>query len=289
MESFVQFFENLSIQYKVIWIVTCVSASWFLETVIPVFRYSYSKGKHAGINFLFLSSTMAINVIFGLIFVPASAWAISNNFGLFYHIDMPIWASMLLGIMIFDFFAQYVTHFILHKVPFLWPFHTIHHSDTTVDTTSGTRHHPVDYMVREVISLAVVLSFGISLATYSLYKMLSVFFTYTSHANIKLPGKIDQVLSWVFVTPNVHKFHHHKNLPWTDSNFGNIFSIWDRALGTFVYAKVEDVDFGLDILDDKNDQNFWYQLKLPFLLFTQGKDSQMPDEHRAASRTKLSS
>jgi sterol desaturase/sphingolipid hydroxylase (fatty acid hydroxylase superfamily) len=91
-----------------------------------------------------------------------------------------------------------------------------------------------------------------------------VLFTYLTHANISLPKKLDKALSYIIVTPNMHKFHHHYQMPWTDSNFGNMFSIWDRLFSTFVYGKTADIKYGLDITDHRDDENFLQQLKLPF-------------------------
>ena len=67
----------------------------------------------------------------------------------------------------------------------------------------------------------------------------------------------------VAVTPEMHKFHHHYRAPWTDSNFGNIFSFWDRLFGTLVYADTKDIRYGLDIMDDNRDLDFFYQVKSP--------------------------
>jgi sterol desaturase/sphingolipid hydroxylase (fatty acid hydroxylase superfamily) len=91
-----------------------------------------------------------------------------------------------------------------------------------------------------------------------------VLFTYFTHANIALPLAVDKAISYVFVTPNMHKFHHHNELPWTDSNYGNMLSVWDRLFGTFVYGDVSKVVYGVDIADHKDDQNLWVQLGVPF-------------------------
>ena len=66
------------------------------------------------------------------------------------------------------------------------------------------------------------------------YAFCSIFFTYWTHANIALPLWLEKSLALVLVTPNMHKFHHHFKRPWTDSNFGNIFSFWDRIFGTYI-------------------------------------------------------
>jgi len=79
-----------------------------------------------------------------------------------------------------------------------------------------------------------------------------------------MPKKLDKIISYVFVTPNMHKFHHHFEMPWTDTNFGNIFSIWDRMFGTLTYDDPKKVTFGLDLLDSTKDQDILYQLKIPF-------------------------
>ena len=88
-------------------------------------------------------------------------------------------------------------------------------------------------------------------AFYVVYRVASIFFTYFSHANVNVPKWIDKPLSLVFITPNMHKFHHHFERPWTDTNFGNIFSFWDRIFGTLVYDDPKKVVYGLDVLDGK--------------------------------------
>jgi len=62
----------------------------------------------------------------------------------------------------------------------------------------------------------------------------------------------------------MHKFHHHWEMPWTDTNFGNMFSFWDRIFGTFVYDDPKKVRYGLDLIDDSTDEDILYQLKIPF-------------------------
>jgi len=66
------------------------------------------------------------------------------------------------------------------------------------------------------------------------------------------------------VTPNLHKFHHHHEVPWTDRNYGNVLSIWDRLFGTFVYGDTSEVVYGLDITDSEKSDNIRYQMGLPF-------------------------
>ncbi len=264
MEAFLEFFETMPSWQKLAWIFACLSFNWIGEAIRPLFDFDYKKLKHIGVNMVFLASDILINLLFGIATVGIFAWASASEFGLLYHIDLPLWLELVIGVMFLDFMAQYAVHVLLHRVPFMWRFHMIHHSDTHVDATTATRHHPGDYVCREIFALIAILLAGIPLAFYLFYRILTVFFAYFSHANIRLPRALDRVLSYVIVTPDMHKFHHHFERPWTDTNFGNIFSFWDRIFGTLVYEDAKQVEYGLDMLDDSRSQDIAYQFMVPF-------------------------
>ena len=264
MESFLHFFESMPSWQKLVWIFACLGISWILEGGFPLFNFNYRKWRHAGVNLLFLASTIAINLLFGLATLSIFDWIGENRFGLLFLVELPVWAELLIALLLLDLIAQYFVHFLLHKVKWMWKFHMIHHSDTKVDATTGTRHHPGDYVMREVFSLIAVLIAGAPLAFYLFYRIVTVFFTYFTHANIMVPAWLDKPLSYVFVTPNMHKFHHHFERPWTDTNYGNIFSVWDRLFGTMVYDDPGKIRYGLDVLEDARDEDIAYQLKVPF-------------------------
>lgn len=264
MEAFLHFFETMPTWQKLAWVVICLSLSWILEGSFPLFTTNYKKWKHAGINLVFLSFSMILNVVFGLITLGIFAWTATNEFGLLYLIDAPIWLELLLAVMFLDLVAQWVAHYFLHKFKWMWKMHMVHHSDTMVDATTGTRHHPGDYALRECYALVAIVITGMPLAYYLFYRITTILFTYITHANISLPKWLDKTMSYVFVTPDMHKFHHHFERPWTDTNFGNIFSIWDRMFGTFVYEDPKQIKYGLDTLDGTQDQNIAFQLGIPF-------------------------
>ncbi len=264
MDSFLHFFEVMPFWQRGAWVLSCLTFFWLLEGGIPLFLYSYKKWKHAGVNFAFLGSALIINTIFGIATLGVFRWIEVSQFGIINMIDMPVWMGFVLSMLAFDLVAQYMAHYLLHRVKWLWRFHMVHHADTHVDATTGPRLHPGDFILREMLSLCVVVIMGAPLSYYLLYRFCTIFFTYFSHANISLPGWLDKTLSYIIVTPNVHKFHHHYERPWTDTNFGNIFSVWDRIFGTFVYDDPKKIRYGLDVLDDKKDEDFAYQFKLPF-------------------------
>jgi sterol desaturase/sphingolipid hydroxylase (fatty acid hydroxylase superfamily) len=111
--------------------------------------------------------------------------------------------------------------------------------------------------------IAIVVT-GAPLAVYVFYRILTIFFTYWTHANLSLPKGLNRVLGWAFVTPQMHKFHHHFEAPWTDRNYGNMLSIWDRLLGTMVDGDPREIIYGLDVADDAKSDDAAYQMGLPF-------------------------
>ncbi len=246
------------------WVVICIGLFWILEGNYSQFSFSYRKWRHARVNLLLLVGVVAINAVFGIVTAGVFVWLDQSSFGLLQWIELPLWAEFLIALLILDLIAQYFVHYLLHQVPFMWRLHLVHHSDKAVDVTTGTRHHPLDFVIRECFALLAVLITGMPLSFYLLYRLLSVLFTYWTHANLRLPLSVDRGLSWILVTPNMHKFHHHYQVPWTDSNYGNMFSVWDRIFGTFVYGDLQDIQYGVDLADHTNDQDIATQLGLPF-------------------------
>ena len=263
MTEFLEFLEAMPDWQVAAWFSGCIVFCLLLELLIPLTRFSYNKLKHDAFNIgLFLLNGLIaapIVLLTGVVMV----WGDNNQAGLLYHIDLPIWFELLLAILILDLVAQYTVHYMLHHVKWMWRLHMVHHADTHVDATTGTRHHPGDLIARLIFSMVAIVVMGIPAVYYLLYRLITPFFGYFTHANIRLPGHLDRLLSFVFVTPDMHKFHHHYQAPWTDSNFGNVFSIWDRMFGTLVYANTQDIRYGLDIMDDNRDLDFNYQMMSP--------------------------
>lgn len=264
MDAFLLFFEQMPNWQKVAWVMVCLGISWALEGSFPLLRLPYRRWHHAGVNSAFLVTSLLINAGFGIASVAAVAWTASSGFGLLHLLDLPILAQLVVVLVIFDFTAQYGAHYLLHKVKWMWRLHVVHHSDTKVDATTGARLHPGDYAVREVFALGTLVVTGAPLAFYVLYRIVTIFFTFVTHANVSLPKRLDAALSYVLVTPDMHKFHHHFERPWTDTNFGGILSIWDRLFGTFVYGDPREVVYGVDVADPDLDEDVVHQFGLPF-------------------------
>ncbi|MDA0195727.1 MAG: sterol desaturase family protein [Bacteroidetes bacterium] len=263
MDDFLSYFELMPTWQKLVWIAFCLIIAWILEKGFPLFKLDYKKLKHDGVNLIFLSFTMVINVVVGISSVGIFFWIDQENIGLLNMIVLPVWAELLIAVIFLDFMAQYLVHFLLHRIKWMWKFHMVHHSDTKVDATTGTRLHPGDYLFREIFGIGTAVMIGIPVSYYVFYRIMTIFFTYLTHANFQFPPWIDKAMSTVFISPNMHKFHHHFERPWTDTNFGNIFSFWDRIFGTMVYDDPKKIKYGLDVLDGNFDENIGYQLRIP--------------------------
>lgn len=253
METIIHYFENIPSLHRSLILVGGITFFWVLEGVVPLYRGSYAKWKHALPNFFFTATTIVVN--FGLAFLLLSTadWVQANNFGLINLIDLPFWLYVLLGVMLLDFIGAYMAHWVEHKVKPLWMVHLVHHSDHHVDTTTANRHHPLESVVRFVFTLLGVVIAGAPIGVIMLYQSLSVVTSQLNHANIQLPKRWDLWLSYVIVSPNMHKVHHHYVLPYTDANYGNIFSIWDRVFGTYMYLAPEKIKYGVDVFPDEEE------------------------------------
>lgn len=264
MNNFLQYWEHISSSDRILILMGGMILFWIIEGYYPLFTFSFKRYKHAGVNMVFLACTLVLNVIFGFSTIKICEWVTVNHFGLLNMVHLPEWVRMILILLLLDFFGQYAPHYLMHKIKWMWKFHLIHHSDTKVDVTTGTRHHPGEWIFRESSTIIGVFLLGIPVSYYFLYRSVSGFFTYFTHANIRVPLWLDKPISWVFISPNMHKVHHHFKRPYTNTNYANIFSLWDRLFGTFAYTDPSKLRYGLDVLEDKTDEDIGYQFKLPF-------------------------
>lgn len=286
MESFIEFFENIPSAFRAGILIGGIFLFWIIEGVFPLFEFGYRKVRHAGINAVLTAFFVVIGLGFAGILLGASEWVTANNFGILNWVSMPVWLQIIVGVMLLDFFGAFLVHWVEHKVKWMWKFHLVHHSDTTVDVTTGLRHHPGEAVFRMIFTILGVIVVGAPIWIVFFYQTMSAAFTHFNHANIQMPKKLDRALSLVFVTPYMHKVHHHYTQPLTDTNYGNIFAIWDRIFGTF--AQVDDTKelvYGIDThMDPKEHDDVVNLLKIPFQKYRPpvgskfGEDSDLIDE-----------
>jgi sterol desaturase/sphingolipid hydroxylase (fatty acid hydroxylase superfamily) len=266
MNDLILYFSTIPSSHRSLILVGGITVFWLLENAFPLFTFTYKKWKHAGINSVLTLTTIVINFLLAFILLKTANWAISTNFGILQWLpSMPIWLYTIVGLLLLDLIGAYLVHLVQHKTKSLWRFHLIHHTDTWIDTTSANRHHPGESIIRFVFTTVGVLIVGSPMWMVFLYQTLSVVATQFNHANIALPEKLDTVLSYFIVSPNMHKVHHHYQLPYTDSNYGNIFSVWDRLFGTFMTIPKDQIIYGVDTHMHSNAHNNLPNLfKIPF-------------------------
>ncbi len=266
MESVIAYFQDIPSLHRSMILVGGLTFFSLLESGIPMFSREYRKMHHAGINIAFTLTTVVVNFVLAFVMLQSSAWAVAHQFGILQWLPtMPTWLYMITGLLLLDLIGAYFVHWAEHKVKWMWRFHLIHHTDTNVDTTSANRHHPGESVFRLIFTTAGAVIAGADWWIIMMYQSMSAALSQFNHANIKFPVALDNILSWLIVTPSMHRVHHHYVLPYTDSNFGNIFSIWDRIFGTYKWLPQEQIKFGIDThMKPEEHSDFGRLLKIPF-------------------------
>lgn len=266
MEFLLRYFETIPSAHRSLLLVGGITVFWLLEGALPLFKFKYKKWKHAWPNLFFTFTTVIINFALAFLLLKTADWVTVNNFGLINWLpEMPLWLYAILGVLLLDFIGAYLAHYVEHKVKPLWKIHLVHHSDHHVDTTTANRHHPLESIIRFGFTMLGVFIIGTPIAIVFLYQSLSLIATQFTHANIKMPKTADKILSYVFISPDMHKVHHHYKLPYTDSNYGNIFSIWDRLFGTYMEYDREQIVYGVDTFPNAvENASLKHLLKQPF-------------------------
>ncbi len=240
---------------------------WVIEGSIPLLALVYRKNKlrHAAVNFGFTVIHLVIHTFLAIFIIQLSDWCLRQEFGLVYWFNANIWGTVLISFLTLDFFGGWLVHLTEHKVPLLWRFHVIHHADNNVDVTTGLRHHPGESILRGMFFFMGIIVSGAPMYAVMIFQTLLILATAFTHANIRLPRRLDNVLSWVLISPNMHKVHHHWKQPFTDSNYGAVLAIWDRLFGTFKTLDPSQIRYGLDrYYPNEKDEDFMGLMKSPF-------------------------
>ena len=198
-------------------------------------------------NYALVPLVMATAGVVGVLEATSLDIADERGVGLIPLLGLDGAAALVVTVLGLDL-AGYVGHRLRHRVGALWAFHRTHHTDVEVDVTTTLRHHPGDVAGIVVVSATALLVLGCSAAHFATFGVLATLFGFWDHLRIQLPSGLESRLGFVFQTPGLHRVHHSPNQPETDSNFGLVFTFWDRALGT--YRPVgERGEVGLDTLD----------------------------------------
>ncbi|MEP7268611.1 MAG: sterol desaturase family protein [Saprospiraceae bacterium] len=239
--------------------------SWNLENIFGVTE-EYNKWKHSKTNILFMIPGGILQIMIGLIFAKMVLFENNRSIGFLPQWGInSSWKQLVISFVVLDFF-YWLYHFLMHKIKLAWRFHAVHHSDKVMDVTTSLREHPGETIIRLLQYILVVCFLGTSFWIVTLHQFIQIISKIIVHSNWRLPASVDKWVSMIFLTPNMHHVHHHEVQPYTDSNYGDLLSIWDRLFGTYKHLGADEVNFGLDVkvFDCEDHLKFKKLLKVPF-------------------------
>ena len=255
----------LTDQARLVMLIALCGLLWALESIIPPYRFRNSRVRHAMPNVGLTVMLVITNLSLSFSSAYLADFSVRNGIGLFPFVGLSSWAQVILGVLALDLFA-YFAHVLLHKSWLGWQFHRVHHSESAVDVTTAFRQHPGETVWRILWQLAAIIMFGIPLWIVIVYLIFSGLNAELEHANIRLNSRVDWFVRLLVVTPNMHKVHHSRDQIETDSNYSNIFSIWDRFFGTYTAAiDFHKLSYGLDGFDVEERQTLSGLLRMPFI------------------------
>ena len=238
------------------------------EGAAPFFLQFRSKGgrlSHGTKNvFLGIMNAVVTALVFTGLWLTVADWAAAHHFGLLRLTELPPWLHATGAVLLLDLWT-YWWHRVCHRVPMLWNFHRVHHSDASMDVTTANRFHLGEMLASSVLRLAVIPLAGMEFWHLALYELLMFSVVQFQHANISVGPAFDRALRLVIVTPFMHKVHHSDRQPETDSNYASLFSIWDRIFGSFrLREDPSAIRLGLREFDAVEHQTVAGLLRTPF-------------------------
>jgi sterol desaturase/sphingolipid hydroxylase (fatty acid hydroxylase superfamily) len=210
--------------------------------------------------------TLLVRLIFPTAAVGVALVAEVGGWGLLPALDAPSWLAIIIAVIVLDL-AIYLQHVLFHAVPVLWRLHRMHHADLEIDVTTGTRFHPIEILLSMAIKLGVVAALGAPAVAVLIFEVLLNATSMFNHGNVRLPQRLDRVLRWLVVTPDMHRVHHSILPRETNSNFGFNLPWWDRLFGTYraqPEAGHEAMTIGLPMFRDPRELRLGRMLWQPF-------------------------
>jgi sterol desaturase/sphingolipid hydroxylase (fatty acid hydroxylase superfamily) len=254
----------ISDQARLLALILGCAVLWCAESLIPLYRYERHRLRRVLPNLGLTAILIITNLVLSFAIGMTASFTSEKRFGVLFMVNLSPWLLTILGVIALDGFA-YFGHLLLHKSWLGWQFHLVHHSDNEVNVTTAFRQHPGETIWRTLWYIFAIATFGIPLWVVVVYLAISTLNAQSEHANIKLNEPLDRLLRLVFVTPNMHKVHHSREQIETDTNYSNIFSLWDRIFGTYTSTiDFQRLRYGLDGFDDRRKQTLLALLRTPF-------------------------
>ena len=234
-----------------------------LEHFWPHSKNRKNRIKHLLNNSGLLLIATATNFFISTILINWVQYVDKSSIGLMNILNFSATVKALSGVIVLDF-TSYFIHRFIHKSKILWRFHRVHHSEIDMDSSTSFKFHPLEAIILFPALLTEIGLIGISLPAIVLYNAIILPIFFILHSNFNYPKWVEKIFSPIFATPEFHRVHHSDEQKYTDSNYGDIFSLWDRLFGTFQKADPSKLHYGLKEFSDKKTQSFWYMITTPF-------------------------
>jgi sterol desaturase/sphingolipid hydroxylase (fatty acid hydroxylase superfamily) len=210
--------------------------------------------------------TLLVRVLFPVAAVGVALLAETRGFGLLQTVQAPLWLAIAASVLLLDL-AIYFQHVLFHAVPVLWRVHRMHHTDLEFDVTTGARFHPIEIVLSMAIKLGVVAALGAPAVAVVVFEVVLNATAMFNHGNLRIPARVDAVLRWMLVTPDMHRVHHSVVPRETNSNFGFNVPWWDRLFGTYraqPAAGHDGMTIGIEQFRDPRELRLHHMLVQPF-------------------------
>ncbi|MBW1705659.1 MAG: sterol desaturase family protein [Deltaproteobacteria bacterium] len=236
-----------------------------LELLVPYRPGSVSKVKRWINNLaLTLFNSILLNLIFSAAIVFTATYVQTHKMGVLNMVAAPMWLKILVTIAFMDFML-YVWHLLNHEMPLLWRFHRVHHSDLNMDVSSATRFHIGELAISAVIKISLIFFLGASPMGVLIFESVLVLCAQFHHSSLKVPKSFETLWWILFVPPSMHRIHHSVKIKERNSNYGTIFSLWDRILGTLITnVDQNEIRIGVGAYQKPDKLNFHQLLVMPF-------------------------
>ena len=247
------------------WYVSGILLFLFFEKIIPFRSTTLSRLQRWRINFTMnFCNVLLIDLFFVYLLKKTTLFSPQHSFHLFEQMNLNIFWRIACTVLVLDL-AMYVWHRLNHAIPLLWRFHRVHHTDLNVDVSSAARFHFGEVTGSTIITYTLMLFLGATIVEVRLFQVVLFLMAQFGHSNIKLNPMLEKSL-WLFlVPPAMHRIHHSNVKDQTDSNYGTIFSFWDRMFGSFLKDVDQDsIVFGLKEFNNPKELMLLKLLALPF-------------------------
>ena len=203
------------------------------EVVAPRRGLTVSKSVRWGSNLgIVVLNTVVLRLLFPAAAVGMAFFAGEQGWGIFNYYAVPYWLAVVVSVIALDF-VVWLQHIMVHAIPLFWRLHRMHHADLDFDVTTGARFHPLEIILSMLIKFSAIIVLGPPVVGVVIFEVLLNATAMFNHGNIRLPLKLDRVLRWFVVTPDMHRVHHSVEDDEANSNFGFNLPWWDRLFGTY--------------------------------------------------------